>query len=272
MAQRSGKPGGRVQSGVKMKTAGIYFSGTGNTRYCTETFVQAWDEKAPCGPLESPDAARLIRDHDRIVLGYPIYYSSLPVIVRDFILLNASVFQSKRLFLIATMGLFSGDGAGCAARLLKKQGAVIEGGLHVRMPDCIGDEKVLKKPLEENRKMVRLAGEKLCGAAAKCQKGKPPREGLGFPAHLAGLFGQRLWFYGKTRRYSDQVTIHEDKCIGCGVCVKVCPMDNLVLSGGKAVSKNRCTLCYRCFSICPKQAVTILGKTVHEQCRLEKYL
>lgn len=48
---------------------------------------------------------------------------------------------SKKVFLIATMGLFSGDGAGILGRLLQQYGAEIIGGLHLRMPDSIGDEK-----------------------------------------------------------------------------------------------------------------------------------
>jgi len=254
-----------------MKIAGIYFSGTGNTKYCVETFLRAFRESGPCCPLESPDAVQTISDHDVIVFGYPVYYSSLPTIVRDFIYQNAGVFHGKKVFLIATMGLFSGDGTGCAAKPLKKLGSDILGGLHVRMPDCIGDEKVLKKPLDQNRRIVREAAEKLREAAGRCRSGKPPQKGLGFLSYVAGLFGQRLWFFGKTKTYSDKVKIHADRCIGCGVCVKVCPMENLDLVGGKAATKNRCTLCYRCFSVCPKQAVTILGKTVYEQCRLEKY-
>ena len=44
-----------------------------------------------------------------------------------------------------TMGAFSGDGAGCTARLLKKYGAHILGGLHVKMPDSVCDSKLLTK-------------------------------------------------------------------------------------------------------------------------------
>lgn len=256
----------------RIKTAGIYFSGTGNTKHCVETFMSAWDKDSPCYPLENPAAGRAAAQYDGIVLGYPVYYSNLPAIVRDFIWQNTSAFRGKKVFLIATMGLFSGDGTGCAARILRKHGADITGGLHVKMPDCIGDEKVLKKPLEKNRQIVRAATEKICEAAESCKSGNPPQEGLGLPARAAGLLGQRLWFYNKTKEYSDKVRIHTDKCIGCGVCAKVCPMKNLTAAGGRAAAKNRCTLCYRCFSDCPKQAITILGKVVHEQCKLERYI
>ena len=256
----------------KGRTAGIYFSGTGNTKYCVETFMRVWDKDSLCCPLENSAAGRAVAECDSLVLGYPVYYSNLPAIVRDFIKQNTSAFRGKKVFLIATMGLFSGDGTGYAARILKEHGADIAGGLHVKMPDCIGDEKVLKRPMERNRKIVRAAAEKIHEAAEKYKNGNPPREGLGFMAHAAGLLGQRLWFYNKTKGYSDKLRIHADKCIGCGICAKVCPMKNLIVADGKASTKNRCTLCYRCFSDCPQQAITILGNTVYEQCKLQRYI
>lgn len=255
-----------------MKIAGIYFSGTGNTKHCVSTFVNELHPNAVCYPLEGPKAVQAMVAHEEIVLGYPVYYSSLPKIVWDFMAENAAAFAGKKIFLIATMGLFSGDGTGCAARILKTYGAQITGGLHVKMPDCIGDEKVLKKTPAQNRQIVKAATEKIKKAAHCYKSGKPAQEGLRFWHHVAGLFGQRLWFYNKTKKYSNKIKINPNKCVGCGICERACPMANLILENGRAVSQGRCTLCYRCFSVCPKQAITILGKTVYEQCRLENYI
>ncbi|MEG1947425.1 MAG: 4Fe-4S binding protein [Lachnospiraceae bacterium] len=120
--------------------------------------------------------------------------------------------------------------------------------------------------------LVREAKIKLVDAACRLKNGKPTRDGLGFLAHLAGLFGQRLWFYNKTKNYSDRLKIDTDKCVGCEQCTKLCPMENLVIKKGKAYANGTCTLCYRCISNCPKQAITLLGNTVHEQSKIEKYL
>ena len=49
------------------------------------------------------------------------------------------------------MGLFSGDGAGILARRLRKYGAQIIGGLHLKMPDSIADEKALKRIPDSHR-------------------------------------------------------------------------------------------------------------------------
>ncbi len=115
------------------------------------------------------------------------------------------------------MGLFSGDGAGILARLLKYYGAVIVGGLHLKMPDSIGDERALKRSFEKNKALVMKAEEKICKTVQDIKNGKPPQEGLGTFYHLAGLFGQRLYFWGKTKKYTDKLKINSQKCIGCGL-------------------------------------------------------
>lgn len=169
------------------------------------------------------------------------------------------------------MGLFSGDGTGCSARLFRKHSATILGGLHLKMPDCIGDEKLLKKSLAENQELIIQAEKKISIAVSRLKEGNPHHEGLGFFYHMAGLFGQRLWFYGKSASYKQKPNIDVEKCIGCGRCAAICPMNNISMEKGKAISHSQCTLCYRCFSQCPTQALTILGKQVYEQCLFEKY-
>lgn len=251
---------------------GVYFSGTGNTKYCIESFLHAFNEEAAAIPIENIAAAEAVKSGEEIVFAYPVYYSNLPKIVKDFITENAGLWQGKRVFIIATMGLFSGDGTGCSARLFKKFGAKVVGGLHLKMPDCIGDVKLLKKPLAENRKLVKRADDKIIKAAAKIRSGKYPKEGLGFFRRVAGLFGQRLYFYNKTKRYFDGIKTDINKCVVCGLCASVCPMNNIEVKGNEIVFKGKCTMCYRCFTSCPQQAITLIGKQVYEQCKIEKYI
>lgn len=142
---------------------GIYFSGTGNTKYCLERFLDCYDGSKPIS-IESPDVIEAIRKSKTIIFGYPVYYSNIPKITRDFIYQNRADLKNKSVFIICTMGLFSGDGAGCGARLLKKCGANIIGGLHLKMPDCIGDVKLLIKPLEQNKELVKSAENKIANA------------------------------------------------------------------------------------------------------------
>jgi NAD-dependent dihydropyrimidine dehydrogenase PreA subunit/flavodoxin len=250
---------------------GLYFSGTGNTKHCVEEFVQHFDPKNQTFSIETAGLESLLADETLIVFGYPVYFSNIPKIVRDFIVNNAKLFNHKKVFIIATMGLFSGDGAGCSARLLRKYGAEIIGGLHLKMPDCIGDVSLLKKTPEENKGLIRQSDEKIAAAAKRCKEGYCSKEGLNILYHIAGLFGQRLWFYRETLSYKDKPTIDLQKCKRCGICIQACPMGNLEKKDGDIIHHKRCTMCYRCVNMCPAQALTVIGKRVVEQCLFEKY-
>lgn len=250
---------------------GIYLSGTGNTKYCMEKLIRLLDHTAEIIPLEKKEVIKKILNNDTILLGYPTQFSNAPYMVRDFIKSNSSLWKNKKVMCVATMGAFSGDGAGCTARLLKHYGAIIIGGLHIKMPDSVCDSKLLKKSLEQNREIVRKADKKIEVTVQKIKEGKYPKEGISFFSHMIGLFGQRLWFYKKTTGYTDKLKINQD-CIGCGLCIDICPMGNLSLKNGKACGDHRCTMCYRCISHCPKQAITLIGDKVQEQCSIEKYM
>jgi len=61
------------------------------------------------------------------------------------------------------------------------------------------------------------------------------------------------------------VSVNQEKCIGCGICIKACPEPNVIKrngsnnggNGGKKVSINTvfCKMCLLCASVCPKNAI-----------------
>ena len=251
---------------------GIYFSGTGNSRYAAELFCREYDKDAIAYSIEDDDVLMAVNSADMIVFAYPVQFSTVPKIVRDFVTDNKELWRSRKVFVIATMGLFSGDGAGLLGRLLERYGADVTGGLHLKMPDSIADEKALKRPLEKNKELVKQAERKIKESVRQLKEGHPTQEGIGPLYRLAGFWGQRAYFGHKTGEYSSKLKIDEEKCTGCGKCGKLCPMKNITIVEHKAVPGDRCTMCYRCINKCPGQAITLLGKRVIEQCQIEKYI
>ena len=247
----------------------VYLSGSGNTKHIVGLLLDEIGNKGIMAPIESDEALKAL-EGDELVIAYPTMFSNIPYLVRDFINIHKEAWKGKKIFLITTMGLFAGDGTGCAARLLKKYGAEINGGLQIVMPDSIGDCKALKKSKDQNKSVIEKADKRVIEAAKRIREGNYPKEGLSFAAHLAGLFGQRLWFYNKTTGYTDKVKIDPAKCIGCGICARNCPTQNIKIEDGKAVASSKCTMCYRCINHCPKQAMTLLGKTLYEQPTYDK--
>ena len=57
-----------------------------------------------------------------------------------------------------------------------------------------------------------------------------------------------------------KVMIDIDKCIGCGMCAKVCVAHNIAMKNKKAETVlDDCLMCGQCTAICPKKAISISG-------------
>ena len=59
-----------------------------------------------------------------------------------------------------------------------------------------------------------------------------------------------------------KITVNENWCKGCGICVDLCPQDVLAMEKGVAVVYNldACTACQLCELRCPDFAITVVGK------------
>lgn len=56
-----------------------------------------------------------------------------------------------------------------------------------------------------------------------------------------------------------QIDVDEEKCIGCGECVEVCPSDVYEIQDEKSVVVNEeeCVGCESCLDVCEQEAITL---------------
>jgi len=54
------------------------------------------------------------------------------------------------------------------------------------------------------------------------------------------------------------VEVNKEKCIGCGVCVTVCPVEAITLSNNDenaVINHGLCMECFTCVETCPQEAI-----------------
>jgi electron transfer flavoprotein alpha subunit len=56
---------------------------------------------------------------------------------------------------------------------------------------------------------------------------------------------------------AEPIRVILDKCVGCGLCLKVCAYDAVSLVDKKAVINERCTVCGACVGVCRWEAIEI---------------
>ncbi len=62
---------------------------------------------------------------------------------------------------------------------------------------------------------------------------------------------------GKLHQHSQSVpVINKDVCIGCGKCVRKCPVDAISLVNKKAIIDSKCVGCASCTTVCPVNAIS----------------
>ena len=63
----------------------------------------------------------------------------------------------------------------------------------------------------------------------------------------------------EVRTMGYKVTVDEEKCIGCGECVDVCPVEVYEMQDGKSspVNADECLGCESCVEVCDQDAITV---------------
>jgi len=65
----------------------------------------------------------------------------------------------------------------------------------------------------------------------------------------------------ETQSYKKELLFDEDRCVGCGSCVPVCPSRAITLERGKAVTdRKKCTACGKCTDYCNLNLREVAGK------------
>ena len=104
--------------------------------------------------------------------------------------------------------------------------------------------------------------EKLAEKAAKEILAKVNRSGRPSDLFLNELEA-KAW-PAISRKKAKNFAVNE-KCVSCGQCEKLCPMDNIRLVDGKPQFGTNCIGCLSCLQFCPSEAIHMGGVTLKRE-------
>ena len=236
-----------------MKTTIFYFSATGNS------LQVAQDIALELGDTEVISIPKLMNNNEvavsseRIGIVYPVYMFGMPLIVIEF-LKKLKLNASQYIFAVATYGGKAGSSLSETKKVLNSVGLKLSAGFLVMMP---GNYTPLYGAItpEKQQEMFDKEKQKVKSIAGIIKEGKvipPENDSFLFNLIFSGLI--RSACLPRIHKM-DKSFWADEKCNGCGVCAKVCPVGDIKMSEGRPGWLSKCEQCMGCLQWCPQEAI-----------------
>ena len=161
---------------------------------------------------------------------------------------------SRDIYCVFTSGGYCGISGPHARGIFKKKGMNWRGHAEFKMPrNYVASEAYPMLSPEEVRERILGSCQQLPSVISDIQAGRNlTARHVFFFETLITLPFNPVWCKFKMPAKDFHTT---EKCIGCGKCVKLCPLNNISLQDHKPVWGNHCTHCMACIGNCPTEAI-----------------
>ena len=240
-----------------MRTIVYYFSGTGNSLQVAREI----SAKLPGAELMSIPAVMksdAIPEADVIGIVFPAYMFGIPLVIGRFCRrLRAGA--DPYIFGVVTSGM-----PGAALLQMKnslgQRGLLLSAGFIVRMPDNYTPLAGPSSPGRQERMFDnarRKAGEIAAAVQARVKKDPEANNAL-FNFIFSTLLYRRC---APHIVHMDRHFRATDRCNGCGLCERLCPVENIRMENRRPVWLRHCEQCLSCLHWCPQEAIQFGGQT-----------
>jgi len=233
-----------------MKNEIFYFTGTGNSLHISKELAKNLGDAELISISKIAKTEKVCSDADTLGIVFPIYCWNLPNIVKDFIRkLHAS--KDTYIYAVCNCGASFGGALQLTNDLLKKNGNELSSAFNVIMPD-----NSIAFPTEQEKipEFLGAMPKKVSEIAdVVIKRRKSDIEGKMFSSIVVG---NTMGFICRKVLGFDNMKVDKSRCSGCGLCVKVCPVDNIIIENSIPKWDKRCEMCFACIHYCPKQSIS----------------
>nr|WP_072537590.1 EFR1 family ferrodoxin [Anaerococcus mediterraneensis] len=247
----------------------LYFSATGNSEYLAKSLAnELGDEIVDLFSYIKEGRSGFFVSDCPFVFVCPTYSWRVPLFLSKY-LLTCGFKGSRDFYVVMDYGDSFGNAYAYIKKDINKLGLNFKGLYGVKMPENYIMLFDLDSP-ETNKKIIADAKIDISNIA------KYIRNKEEFKKRKVGIVGKfqsgvinPIFFSFITK---DKKFYATDKCISCGLCDKVCVLNNISYEDGRPIWKGTCTHCSACISKCPVGAIEYGKKTQGKDRYLIKYL
>ena len=232
----------------------LFFSATGNTEFIAKELARALDDDCLnlLERIKRQDNSALHSEKPFVILS-PVYVCEMPLFLRDF--LKRQTFSGSRdVYVVFTSGGYAGISGVLAKRLFRRKGMRYRGHAELQMPrNYIVSNHYPELEEAEIRRRIREARRQIPRITAQIRRGRKLRSRHVFLFELAiTLPFHPIWV---RLRQPSKSFFSTTRCVGCGKCAQVCPLNNIRIAHGRPIWQARCAHCMACISNCPVEAI-----------------
>lgn len=235
-----------------METIIFFFTGTGNSLAAAQALCAELGEceLMPIAPLMKT-GEEIVVDAARVGIVCPVYDMGLPSIVAEFAH-RLKPDRAAYLFAVLTMGGIGDSALKQLDGILREKNRRLNAAFTLQMPGNF--VPLYNPPAGEKKERILQAAEekmqKIARAIRNCEQIPPGT------APLSSILKVFLYppFIRRVHGYDEKFTV-DDRCTSCGICERVCPVENIELVAGRPVWQHRCELCMACLHLCPTRAI-----------------
>ncbi|MDR2672463.1 MAG: 4Fe-4S dicluster domain-containing protein [Coriobacteriales bacterium] len=230
-----------------------YFSATGNSLAAARALAERLDAPLPIsvpGSLVNDDPYSAITQVKAVGFVFPVQRATIPEMLRGFIK-AMPVNRHGYYFALATYSLFGSNVFEDIDELLSAKGAMLNYAASVRMMGNVGVGEPSDATIQRRLSQMDTKLDEVAGAVSYHQENYFPRANK--------LLGEAVRRFTENRRRT--IVFRVDKhCKKCGICVQVCPAQNIrIPKKGSTilapVRSDKCEACLACVHWCPASAV-----------------